>query len=290
MRRRSRRALAAALVASSIGLAAVASAQHEAPDREPIRIQLDPANRCFTADQLFAEIQSRTARVRRAGSEPARTLVVSVTSEGREVVGRIALADEARQTEPRVVRASTCAEALSGLALIAALSIEPDGSSCRVLFAPGAFVDLAADTPSFFAPELRLAGTRTMGRVVTTAEGTGSPLWLTLDLSFCPVRTRGVALSACADVEAGSLHVNATGQSTASPSRPWLAPGVEGRLASPSISILPGADLVLDLELGLRAPVTRDTFYFLDNPNNLEIYGAPALLAHGAIDVAVRFR
>jgi hypothetical protein len=165
----------------------------------------------------------------------------------------------------------------------------PNGPAGDVLFAPGVFLDVALDVPGVFAPDLRLSGARRTGAAVTTPVGTGSPLWLTLDLSFCPVRTLHRALTACADVEGGALQVHATGPGTSGQSRPWVAPGLEGRLGWPVVGGAGGTELLGELEVGLRAPLVRDTFYFLDNPSDFRIYAAPALIAHGAIHLGVRF-
>jgi hypothetical protein len=103
------------------------------------------------------------------------------------------------------------------------------------------------------------------------------------------VRALGQILAACADVEAGTLAVNATGVGTRDQTRAWVAPGVAARVSWPHIALGTHAELLVDLEVGLRVPLLRDTFYFLDNPNNYQVYDTPSVVGRGAVDVGMRF-
>ncbi len=332
------RGLLLGVLLAAFGPTRIARAQVAGGDREPIQVRIDGSTSCLTEARFFEQVQARTPRVRRAeAGEAARTFDVGVTPEGGgRFVGRLVVVDATGPTEPRVVRASSCDEATSALALIAAVSIDARASTATVtapisppasearatpmesattpppggptrswtlaaggrtdpLTIPspgigfGAFVGVALDAPDVFAPELRLAGARTEGSTVDTSAGSGQPIWLTLDLSFCPVHTARRVLAACADLEGGTLEVDTSAAGASSRSRPWLAPGLGGRLSVPDVSLAPRLQLLLELELGLRVPLVRDTFYFFDNPSNFQVYEAPVIMAHAAIDVGLRF-
>jgi hypothetical protein len=321
---------------ATLGRAGIARGQEADGDREAIHVLVEGSATCLSETRLFEQLEARTSRVRRADAgTTARTFVVSVKPEAGGFVGRLVVVEPTGRTEPRVVHASTCDQAASGLALIAAISIDaraqepthtappaappapdvpaaPDasaaapprnapswtfaaGGSAAPMSLPdaglgfGAFVGVTREAPGIFAPELRISGTRTAGATVTTSVGSGQPIWLTLDLSFCPLRTAHRVLSACADVEGGVLQVDASATGPSSPSRPWIAPGLGGRISFPDLSIASRLQLLVDLDLAVRAPLLRDTFYSLGNPSNFEVYRAPVLVARGEIDVGLRF-
>lgn len=316
--------------------AGIARAQEASSDREAIHVLVEGSATCLSETRFFEQVEARTARVRRADAgTTARTFVVGVKPEPGGYVGRLVVIEPTGPTEPREVHAPTCDQATSGLALIAAVSIDafaeqptdtappaappapdapaaPDASAAPFRNGPswtfaaggsaapmslpdaelgfGGFVDVTREALGIFAPELRLSGARAAGPTVTTSIGSGQPIWLTLDLSFCPLRTARRVLSACADVEGGVLHVDASAAgSSSSPSRPWIAPGLGGRISFPDVSIASRLQLLVDLGLAVRAPLVRDTFYFLDNPSNFQVYRAPVLVARGEIDVGLRF-
>ncbi len=319
-----------------LGGAVFARAQDEVLEREPIHVRVDDATSCLSAARFFDQVHARTSRVRLAEAEEnARTFVVSVNAEGTHFVGRLVLVQPTGPTEPRIVRASSCDEATSALALAAAVSIDavggtatapvaspassvpttpsesvsasmtpPDtahwmfavGGRFEVLTQPpeaapggGAFLAATLDRADVFAPEVRLGGMVTAGTPVTTPAGSAQPVWLTLDLSLCPFRVAGRVLAACADFEGGTLQVNSTSAGANSPSRPWLAPGLSGRLSWPGLALTRRAELLLDAEVGARVPLERDTFYFLDNPSNFQVYAAPTVVGHASVDVGLRF-
>jgi hypothetical protein len=322
---------------AALGPTRIARAQAPGGEREPIQVQVDGSTSCLSEARFFEQVQARTPRVRRAeAGEAARTFDVGVKPEGGSFVGRLVVVEPTGPTEPRVVRASSCDEATSALALIAAVSIDarastapapaptslpapearatpmesattppPGGPTRTWSFAAGgstdpltiptpgigfgAFVGVGLDGPGVFTPELRLAGARTEGSTVNTSAGSGQPIWLTLDLSFCPVHSARHVLAACADFEGGTLQVDTSAAGASSRSRPWLAPGLGGRLSVPDVSLASRLQLLLELEVGLRVPLVRDTFYFFDNPSNFQVYEAPVLMAHAAIDVGLRF-
>lgn len=393
--------------ALAISFAAFAQAETRAREPEPLRIRIVDANICFDADQFYREVAARTPLVRRANDgESARTIVAEVRVRGRAIDGSVRLEDEAHQTRARTFHAATCGEALSAMALVAALSIDPqaraemttaaagsgasaqaasiavptssdagvpeavpvdaatslvtgpsdagppdavsapepvrptppasaepepphpatvfpeppagavvptraafeprsgwtfavggsvdvvgpDGFSGSVAFAPRVFLEAVRSGAGAFAPSLRLQGERLTGATVTSTLGySASPSWLTADLSFCPVRVLRATVSACADFEAGSIHFDATGSETSGADRPWLAAGVLARVSWPALALTERISLAFDVELGVRFPFGRDEFYFLKDPNNNEIYTDPAIVPHGAFDVAVRF-
>jgi len=366
-----------ALGCSILGATTSAAGQTDgrSPQSEPVRVRVESTD-CVDAERFYREISARTALVRQAaGDEPARTVIVTVTPEATGVAGSLRFRDEGRETDARVFHAATCDEAVTAMALAAALSIDPNstnpspgapvqatpslatvGAAAAVIppaaptkkpdaessvapprttaggsapefperpavepappsttrwsfslggtaeadatqglgedvaLSPGIYVGISRDLSRHVALDLRLAAQRTEGSSVSMSEGTGKPTWLTLDPMVCPFRWLDHVISACADVQAGTLQVSATGADTSSQTKPWVALGLAGRITWPDVALGPKLALVVDAQLGARAPLMRDNFHFLDNPSVDVVYVPPALVAHGEIDVGLRFR
>jgi hypothetical protein len=375
--------LALACVVTSAISAAAQPASVDA-SREPIRVQMRGEPECFDAERFFNEVSERTDRVRPAApDETARMFVVGIHREVGGVVGTLVLVDQGIETKARVVPADNCEEALTALAVIAALALDPSaratsssaggtlppvgdpasipasgpvdsgtapsvklpsrvspspmeagpgprkggissdsrqapvrraaygiahdfdfvagasvealapdgvgGPGSGIAFGVSTFVGFAPRRPGVLAPDLRLSAARSQGGTATTAVGTGTPVFVTADAAFCPLHAFGNGVSVCSDVQAGVLELRATGPATRSVSRAWVAPGAAARLAWPPLAMAAGVALILELEIGLRVPLLRDTFYFLDDPGRFGVYGAPPVVARSAIHLGLRF-
>jgi hypothetical protein len=376
---------AAACIAALAGLATLARAEDSAPTREPVRVALDGVNECFDGDRLLAEIAARTSRVRPASpSEPARLFVIHVERRPAGVDVTLVVLERGQATQPRVVHGATCDEALSAIALVAALSVDPEsrmvappvvdagagpspadaaapsasdaesapveasapvgsppdaitraarsaweeadpwverappppiaptarrpdagrwvfgaggsavgltlnGVGGELVVAPAVFVEATREGAGTFVADARVTATRAEGPTVTNSEGTGKVRFFTLDPSSCPLRVANRLLAACADFEVGVVQVEASGKQTTSGAGAWLAPGLGARLAWPAIALGAHAELALDVELGVRVPLVRDAFYFLDKPSDYRVYQAPWAIPWGGADVGVRF-
>jgi hypothetical protein len=135
--------------------AGIARGQDAGGDREPIHVRVDGSASCLSEAGFFQQVEARTSRVRRADAgESARIFVVSVKPEARGFVGSLVVVEPSGPTEPRVVHASSCDQATSALALIAAVSIDSVAKSPPVTepVAPPAPEVPAAPAASAAAP------------------------------------------------------------------------------------------------------------------------------------------
>lgn len=121
-------------------LAAHASAQgSSSKPSEPLRVDYRREGACPDGDAFFGAVRARTERARPATSgEAARTLKVTVAEEARGSRGTLAIvaADGASSTSVREVRAATCDDVVSALALVAALAIDPEARTTPVALVP----------------------------------------------------------------------------------------------------------------------------------------------------------
>ncbi len=121
-------------------LAAHASAQGSpSKSSEPLRVDYRREGACPDGDAFFGAVRARTEKARPATSgEAARTLKVTVAEEARGSRGTLAIvaADGASSTSVREVRAATCDDVVSALALVAALAIDPEARTTPVALAP----------------------------------------------------------------------------------------------------------------------------------------------------------
>jgi hypothetical protein len=85
---------------------------------------------CPAATAFVAKITTRTHRAHLASAnERARILVVRVTPQGRRFLGRLTIRDPDGTEAERSLSAATCDEVVSGLALIAAVVLDPTALS-----------------------------------------------------------------------------------------------------------------------------------------------------------------
>jgi hypothetical protein len=130
------------------------------------------------------------------------------------------------------------------------------------------FFEVASRGDRVLAPSFRFAFVPTEAVTTTNSIGSGHFRWMTGRLEVCPVRWSLLpSLSArpCARLDAGVINASADldGQAN-SPSRPWFAAAVTGRLewaiARP---------VAVEVEAGATIPLSRDRFYF---QTNTEVY------------------
>jgi hypothetical protein len=108
-----------------------------ADDREPVRVEFRAPAACPDEAAFFAQMQARTARVRRAApGEDARVYDVTIVAEARGFVGRLVLHERARTSHARQVAASECADVIVALALIGALAVDPNADSAPIPLPP----------------------------------------------------------------------------------------------------------------------------------------------------------
>ena len=85
---------------------------------------------CPAATAFVAKITTRTHRAHLASrSERARLLVVRVTPQGHRFLGRLTIRDPDGTEAERSLSAASCDEVVSGLALIAAVVLDPTALS-----------------------------------------------------------------------------------------------------------------------------------------------------------------
>jgi hypothetical protein len=133
-------ALASVLGLGVAALAAHASAQgSSSKSSEPLRVDYRREGACPDGDAFFGAVRARTEKARPAtGGEAARTLKVTVAEEARGSRGTLSIvaADGASSTSVREVRAATCDDVVSALALVAALAIDPEARTTPVALSP----------------------------------------------------------------------------------------------------------------------------------------------------------
>ena len=101
-------------------------------DTEAIRIEYVAAASCPSADSFRARFFARTDRARAARDEDdanARTVRVRVTGGARRFAGSLIVEEGRTPRGERSVSARTCLEVVDALALIAALTVDPEAST-----------------------------------------------------------------------------------------------------------------------------------------------------------------
>jgi hypothetical protein len=97
---------------------------------EPLRVRLEVPSDCIDADGFYREVRERTQRARLASpGERAATFVVRIRRTRDALEGSLALEHEGPATKPKIIQADTCEDVVSALALIAALSVDPEANA-----------------------------------------------------------------------------------------------------------------------------------------------------------------
>ena len=108
-----------------LAIALVTIGAHAAPN-EVIRLDYAAPSGCPSAETFLDQVRARSPRIRSGdGSERARTLVVRITSQNHRTTGRLTVREVDGSEAERSVVGDRCADVASGLALIAALAVDP---------------------------------------------------------------------------------------------------------------------------------------------------------------------
>jgi hypothetical protein len=114
-------------------------------------LSYDAASGCPTNADIVKKIEASSARVRVArGTEPAVDLAVRVEETENGIVGILDVQNPDGAKFSRTIPAPVCDEALSAIALIAAIAIDPDAASAGE--AVPAATDSATPPPSALPP------------------------------------------------------------------------------------------------------------------------------------------
>jgi hypothetical protein len=98
--------------------------------QEPIRIEYTAPAGCPVVDAFVGEILARTPRAQRTtGDAPVRTFVVSVTKGAEASFGRLIIRNPDGTESERDMTGDTCGEVVSALALVTALTVDPNAST-----------------------------------------------------------------------------------------------------------------------------------------------------------------
>ncbi len=111
--------------------------------REAVRVSYRSEGLCPSGERFFADVRARTEKIRpAAGDEPARTFKVEVIEGPTESRGSLSImASDGTASSPRTVRARTCADVVTALALVAALAMDPEARTAPL------FTDASAGGP-----------------------------------------------------------------------------------------------------------------------------------------------
>jgi len=150
-----------------------------------------------------------------------------------------------------------------------------------IAFPTGALTgDVALERGTLLSPSLRAALSSSLDATVSSASGRASFALTTLRLEPCPVRVRlsGVfGLVPCAVFDAGLVSAAGEGVNHhQSRLRPWIAAGAAERLF-----VALAARWRLDIEAGVVAAISRDTFQFLPDETVYEFSGPIPFVAAG---------
>ncbi len=95
-----------------------------------VRVEYAAAEGCPTRESFIREIGARTSRLRVADeSEPARVFRVALGPSGESFRGTLVVVDAGGSESEREVQGESCAVVSSALALVAALTIDPEAST-----------------------------------------------------------------------------------------------------------------------------------------------------------------
>jgi hypothetical protein len=284
-------------------------------------------------DAFTRELTTRAPRLVLA-PDAVRVLRVTVSEERGRFRGALDVTDGDATTH-RDMDGASCEEVLRGLALVAALTMDPEDLNGSAPVEPepparaapatsaepsekprlpptaapapwsislGAFAEASSLLPDplvsaggqisaelhrrdLVAPSLRLRVASSLPASHDSASGRATFSWMTAGVDGCPLRWGNrVAVRPCVGIDVGQLvgagddggAITGSGQRR----RLWAAGRLLGRLEA-----LPAPWITLELEGGLLAPITRDSFVF--KPSE-DIY-RPSSAAFAGIGSRVHF-
>lgn len=241
-----------------------------APELMPIRVRLNAEPACATLTVFEQQVFIRTSKARRATpGEFARTFEVEITRDEQGSRGQLRIPGAEGGQAERVVEGATCEEVVSALALVVALTLDPQAT----VFTPDATVNAPAAalppsatatdiSPSATATDLPPSATATVARPDTSSReqpGALPPTELSMRPRGTPIPERRAEPRTAPSIP--PTHGDAAGQKPLPPGpRGW---GV-GAAAMATRGITPRwlpalhvhGDLVLD-ESGLWSPEVR---------------------------------
>jgi hypothetical protein len=289
----------------------------------PVRVKFSSGLHCGTPDDFSAELQKRSQHVRPAvGGEQAFVFQIDVRDNDGTLEGRLTLREPGGRVTVRVVPGATCGEVIPGLAVIAAVLVEPsataeeqpmpapialrprpESSGWAVglsfgLVAQGAVApetrlgfaieaNGAYEAGEFLSPLFAVAYARTEEGTATTDTkiGTARLNWWAVRGSLCPVRwpeSGPLALRPCGLFDLGALEGN--GEQTYQPAETRVTWIAPG--ASARLDAAPLDWLVITAEAGAFSPLNRDRFRFDDET----AYQPPRAGGFGRLAVGGRFQ
>jgi hypothetical protein len=116
------------------------------PDATSVRVEVQAAPECTSRKDLTARIATRSSRIRVVDDVPLTARVIVASPSSGSVVADLVLGTAGTEQPPRRVVARSCAEVADGVALIIAVTLDPN---LRKTIAPGPALNReAAKVPS----------------------------------------------------------------------------------------------------------------------------------------------
>jgi len=240
-----------------MGAVQLARAEPARAEPAPIRLGYPSEPGCPTYQEFLRDVTLRVSQAALPYGRDSRLFVVSFTYEAHNVLGRLQIFDNGGSVVIREVNGDSCREVASALALITALSLDPEaskiplGSSAAALepatvrwrasvgvsaasmfhvlpdpvFGGGLFLGLAPTGKWVLWPDFRLtahAASTVQTNVVEQASGIGvQALWLLARLEVCPLRLTmfqsQFSLRGCGSVEGGTMRASGKSLDHAAP-------------------------------------------------------------------------
>lgn len=286
-----------ALALTLMGTSPAWAEASEADSAEPFRLVWSSSAGCNDEQAFLAELEWRTARLRRArGGEHALTLIVETFRSASGVRGELTARRPDGTITAREVPAATCAEVQAAIALIAALMVDPLAGQPRRMrpvaapsLPPSSAVDAAtwslggesqvlartAAAPSLswgqalgvvlvrvadgWTPSVGLSAR--FGQAVATGQtGSAELTWTLASLALCPLGWQTPAtwdLRACAVAELGRLR--GAGFGTEQPASRSILWASAGPAVAARYALL--GPLWLNAQAELNFPFSRERFY-----------------------------
>jgi hypothetical protein len=123
--KRPRRHRAAAALALAFSLDAARSLAE--PESEPIHFELRGPDGCNGSEDFAAHVRKRSARIRLIPGPAPRSLVVVIReAPSGTFQGSVRVSERGGRGRARQLKASSCAELVEGLSLIATVTLDPD--------------------------------------------------------------------------------------------------------------------------------------------------------------------